>query len=86
MCNSTMNICAIDLTNAFDKVNHSVLYTKLMKRLIHNALLEVLENWMSSCLTCVKWSSSWSYFFSVDSGVRQGAVLLPFLFFVCYIR
>ena len=83
MCNSTVNICAIDLTKAFDKVNHSVLYMKLMKRLIPNALLEVLENWMSSCLTCVKWSSSWSHFFSVDSGVRQGAVLSPFLFAVC---
>ena len=82
-CNSTVNICAIDLTKAFDKVNHSVLYMKLMKRLIPNALLEVLENWLSSCLTCVKWSSSWSHFFSVDSGVRQGAVLSPFLFAVC---
>ena len=65
MCNSTVNICAIDLSKAFDIMNHSVLYMKLMKRLIPNALLEVLENWMSSCLTCVKWSSSWSHFFSV---------------------
>ena len=74
MCNSTMNICAIDLSKAFDKMNHSVLYMKLMKRLIPNELLEVLENWMSSCLTCVKWNSSWSHFFSVGSGVRRGSL------------
>jgi len=26
------NLCAIDLTKAFDKVNHFALYIKLMKR------------------------------------------------------
>jgi len=30
---STMNLCAIDLSKAFDKVNHNGLYIKLMKRL-----------------------------------------------------
>ena len=28
----TANICALDLTKAFDKVNHASLYMKLMKR------------------------------------------------------
>jgi len=28
----TVNFCAIDLTKAFDKVNHFALYIKLMKR------------------------------------------------------
>ena len=32
-------ICAIDLSKAFDKVNHHALYIKLMKRLIPNELL-----------------------------------------------
>ena len=27
-----MNMCAIDLIKAFDEVNHSALYLKLMKR------------------------------------------------------
>jgi len=29
---STVNMCAIDLHKAFDKVNHHALYIKLMKR------------------------------------------------------
>ena len=32
------NICAIDLSKAFDKVNHHALYLKLMKRFIPNEL------------------------------------------------
>jgi len=28
---NTVNLCAIDLTKAFDKVNHHALYIKLMK-------------------------------------------------------
>ena len=30
---STVNLCAIDLSKAFDKLNHHALYIKLMKRL-----------------------------------------------------
>jgi len=29
---STVNLCALDLPKAFDKVNHAALYIKLMKR------------------------------------------------------
>ena len=32
MAGSTVNMCAIDLTKAFDMVNHHALFTKLMKR------------------------------------------------------
>jgi len=51
---STSNLCAIDLSKAFDKVNHHALFTKLMKRLIPNKLLNILECWLSRCYSCVK--------------------------------
>ena len=37
---NTANICSIDLSKAFDKVNHYGMYVKLMKRLIPTELLE----------------------------------------------
>jgi len=40
----TANLCAIDLSKAFDKVNHHALFIKLMKRHISNELLELFEN------------------------------------------
>jgi len=45
--NNTVNICSLDFSKAFDKVNHYGLCIKLMKRLIPVVLLEVLENWLS---------------------------------------
>ena len=61
-----MNISATDLTKIFDKVNLSLHETHETPN---------CQRTMSSCLTSVKCSSSWSHVFSVDSGVRHGAVL-----------
>ena len=77
---STINLCAIDLSKAFDKVNHKALYIKLMKRGIPERLLELLENLFSNCYSCVKWNNVWSSVFDIAFGVRQGSVLSPFLF------
>ena len=51
---STVNLCAIDLSKAFDNVNHHALYIKLMKRRIPETLLELLENLLSGCFSCAK--------------------------------
>ena len=76
----TVNICAID--KAFDKVNHSSLFMKLMKRYIPIELLQLLENWLSDSTAGVKWGNSWSQIFKISSGVRQGSVLSPFLLMI----
>ena len=79
---STSNLCAIDLSKAFDKVNHRALFLKLMKRLIPNQLLDLLVSWISGCYSYVKWHHAWSQLFNVDFGVRQGSVLSSYLFAV----
>jgi len=79
---NTANLCAIDLSKAFDGVNHHALFFKLMKRLIPNELLALLECWLSTCYSCVKWDDTWSQLFTVNFGVRQGSVLSPILFAV----
>jgi len=48
---STVNLCALDLRKAFDKLNHYGLFLKLMDRLIHCGLLSVLEHWLSISAT-----------------------------------
>ena len=77
---STANICAIDLSKAFDRVNHHALLIKLMKRHVPLVLLEILEFWFSNCWSCVKWGDILSPLFKIEFGVRQGSVLSPFLF------
>ena len=77
-----MNICSIDLSKAFDKMNHHALLLKLMKRQIPNELLDLLVNWFDCCWTCVKWNGVMSNYFKLECGVRQGSVLSPHLFAV----
>ena len=81
---NTAYICALDISKAFDKTNHFGILLKLMKRKIPEKLLTVLEGWITSCWTCVKWSGYFSDFFALKVGVRQGSVLSP-LFFAVYI-
>jgi len=69
------------MCHAFDKVNHSSLFMKLMTRRIPLELLELLENWLSEFYAYVKWSESWSHI-RISSGVRQSSVLSPLLFSV----
>ena len=77
---SNVNICSIDLSKAFDKVNHNALLLKLMDRLVPTSLLTVLEAWYSRSFTCIRWYSANSQFFKLNFGVRQGSVLSPTLF------
>jgi len=75
-----VNLCSIDLSKAFDKVNHHALFIKLMKKNIPNELLTVLENWLGDCRTCIKWNDVTSVFIRIDFRVRQDSVLSPHLF------
>ena len=75
-----MNICALDLSKAFDKMNHCGLFIKLMERHIPVYLLSLLEHWFSIGVTCVKWGCRMSRFFGLSCGIRQGGVLSPYLF------
>ena len=79
---STVNLCALDITKAFDRMNHHGLFIKLMSRYIPVSLLNVLEYWFSICSTCIIWNNVHSCMFKLVSGVRQGGVLSPYLFAV----
>ena len=81
-CGGTASLCSIDLSKAFDKVNHHALYIKLMQRQLPVQLLDLIENLLVNCSSTVRWLSTYSSFFEVHYGVRQGSVLSPFLFAV----
>lgn len=79
---STVNMCAMDLRKAFDKMSHHGLFLKLMDRLIPNKLLFTLEYWFSISSTSIRWGNFNSNFIYLNCGVRQGGVLSPYLFAV----
>ena len=63
---STVNICSLDLSKAFDTMNHYVLLTKLISRKLPLQLLNILELWFKISKTCVKWEGYFSSFFSAS--------------------
>ena len=81
---SPLYICFLDLSKAFDRVNHSILWRKLYNRGMHTLFLRILMNWYSTQSFAVKWGHTVSSKFYVSNGTRQGSILSPYLF-NCYI-
>jgi len=76
----TVNVCSIDLSKAFERMNHYTLFLIMMDRNIPSNFLFLLEKWFSISISSVKWGSSYSEFFQLLCVVRQGGVLSLFLF------
>jgi exonuclease III len=79
---TTVNLCLIDVAKAFDKVCQAALFLKLMKRHVPVIFITILKNWYNNVIICVKWYNSFSRYFHVAAGVRQGGILSPILFLV----
>jgi hypothetical protein len=79
---STVNLCSIDLSKAFDKLNRYVLFNKLMSRNCPLQFINVLDCWLNKTYTSAKWGNCLSKLVHLPNGVRQGSVLGPILFSV----
>ena len=79
---SSIYLCLLDLTKAFDNIKLDKLFNKLSKKLPTMFVRLILHTYMmQQCY--VKWSNCKSTSFEVKNGVRQGAVASP-LFFNLY--
>jgi hypothetical protein len=79
---STATLCALDISKAFDRVDHFCLLIKLLERGTPRIFIDILVSWFSKSLVRVRWGDHLSSSFTVSAGVRQGGVLSPFLFAV----
>ena len=77
---SSVYLCFLDATKAFDRVNHDVLFDKLKKRGVPGYLIRILTFWYSNQKMMVRWGNVMSESFNVSNGVRQGRILSPYLF------
>ena len=79
---TSVYVAFFDASKAFDKINHWVLFKKLINRGIPIYLVKLLCYWYQHQSMYVKWGSTMSSKFQVTNGVRQGGVLSPLLFYV----
>ena len=77
---TSVYVAFLDASKAFDKINHWVLFKKLLNRGVPIYLVKVLCYWYQHQSMYVKWGSTLSSKFQVTNGVRQGGVLSPLLF------
>jgi hypothetical protein len=70
----------LDISKAFDRVNHYKLFNSLLEAGLPLTIVDILCNWYSKLFVVVRWNGVMSNVFYVSSGVRQGSVLSPVLF------
>ena len=74
--------CFLDASKAFDRVDHHLLFEKLLQRNLPPVVVRALLAWYLQQKISVRWNKSSSDKFSISNGVRQGGVLSPILFTV----
>ena len=73
--------CAfVDYKKAFDLVDRSSLWSKLISSGINGKIINVVYNMYNNAKSCVKLGNNLSEFFVCNIGVRQGENLSPLLF------
>ena len=70
----------LDASKAFDRVKHSMLFTKLLRCGAPGYIVRLLMFWYAHQTMCVRRGSSVSSKCTVSNGVRQGGIRSPFLF------
>ena len=80
---SSVYVCFMDASKAFDRVNHWTLFKKLIDRGMPDVFVRLLVYWYRTQNACVRWGTACSEMFTLSNGVRQGGILSP-LFFNVY--
>ena len=70
----------IDLSKAFDMVNHNILGHKLLERSVPPDIVLLIMNYLRNQSARVIWNNKKGNYFYINKGVKQGGILSPFLF------
>ena len=69
---SPLYLCYLDLSKSFDRVDHSLLFRKLLRRKLPVVIVRMLQNWYCTQSFRIQWGKVLSRPFNVSNGVRQG--------------
>jgi len=71
---SAVSVCALDISKAFDRVDHYKMLNVLMDRSLPRQFIGVFSGWLAKCFVCVRWGSTYSCWFQILAGVGQGGI------------
>ena len=77
---SPVYICYLDASKAFDRINHWILFDKLLTRNVPDIIVRLIVTWYTCQRFYILWGNTLSLSFKVTNGVRQGGILSPYLF------
>ena len=72
--------CFIDFSKAFDHVERSILFKKMIKYCVSSKMLKMIENMYSKMKTRVRSTERYTNSFLLENGLMQGECLSPSLF------
>lgn len=73
-------LCSLDLSKAFDSLNHRVLIDKLISHGVSPVAISLIEHWLANQMYVVKWFNKISLPFHPTLGVWRCGILSPILF------
>ena len=77
--------CMMDMTKAFNLVKHSIMFRKLIKANLSPIFIRLIICVYMHQVANVRWNGTFSEFFTMRNGVRQGAVL-SVMFYCIYVN
>ena len=70
----------VDFRKVFDKVDHCLLWTKLLNYGIDGKFMRLIRSMYNKMKSCVRYKFGVTEVFKLRKGVRQGCLLSPLLF------
>ena len=77
---TTVFVTFLDASKAFDRLDHWLLFEKLIYRKVPLFIVRLLIVWYSLQRMHIRWGNTFSTSFCVSNGVKQGGIISPVLF------
>ena len=78
--NTTIFVTFLDASKAFDRIDHWLLFKKLIDKHVPLFIKRLLVCWYSTQKMHIRWGNTVTSSFLVSNGVKQGGIISPILF------